>query len=119
MGVLRRRLLRKKLKMLLKKHGKTRQSEADEDEEESQSQLPQSRIFLHQDPWRFYVRLRGATESPARWCFLVVAMWASRGLVWLAWVLFKPTCTGVGPLESVVPGAWLCGGTTYNQRSQK
>ena len=26
----------------------TRQSETDEDEEESQSQLPQSRIFLHQ-----------------------------------------------------------------------
>ena len=41
-----------------------RQSEADEDEEESQSQLPQSRIFLHQDPWRFNVRLGRQQRAP-------------------------------------------------------
>ena len=40
------------------------QSETDEDEEESQSQLPQSRIFLHQDPWRFNVRLGQQQRAP-------------------------------------------------------
>ena len=41
-----------------------RQSETDGDEEESQSQLPQSRIFLHQDPWRFNVRLGRQQRAP-------------------------------------------------------
>ena len=60
-----------------------------------------------------------AGNREPRRCFLAAAMWASRGFSWLTWFLFKPTCMGVGPLESVVLGAWLCGGTTYNQRSQK